>query len=124
MANKLEEYILANGQQIRDTDAAYSNVIECKAFTGYFIQKLLLLKNTHNQALTITIQGSRDFSDDQQIFDLGPSGVASTIALAATTGKDYYPCLTEPWPYIRIKIQASTIPTSGGLWAYLIGEGK
>lgn len=82
-----------------------------------FAELGFLFINTHNQAATVTVEGSFD-ADFEEPFTIGNTSLDNPFTLAAGSSASptrEYQVLGNPVPYIRIKVQFSTAPTSGEL---------
>jgi len=75
--------------------------------------KLVIFKNTHNQPISLQLQGSlnKEYTDPVNI---GPA----VTAPAGMTAPDYQ-WLREPWWYLRIVAAAAVAPSSGQLDAWI-----
>jgi hypothetical protein len=109
MPARVRDGKLFNAKTIRDTTAAVSEDIDA-ATVG---PVLLVAENTHNQALTLTYQGSMD---GVTWHDLG-----SDITLSATTGKNVQ-TLTDLWRHLRAEVTASVAPASGTVTIYWVNR--
>ena len=90
-------------EQIRDTASKTSSVADLKGFDP----KTIMFCNGLDQSVDIDIEGSNDSS----FTHVWP--IDETIAVGASVCS--YATLNDYFPYIRMKAQCATAPSSGGL---------
>jgi len=95
-----------DGLQLRDVNPHNSSVFETYARSQ---PKLVIFKNTHDQALSLQLQGSIDTGFTNPV-KIGPA----VTAPAGMTAPDYQ-WLREPWWILRIVATAAVAPSSGQL---------
>jgi hypothetical protein len=96
--------------EIRDT-SPYESAVYDTAEPGK--AKLVIFKNTHNQSLSLQLQGSLDKEYTNPV-NVGPAMTAP----AGMTAPDYQ-WLRELWWYLRIVAAAGSAPSSGQLDAWI-----
>jgi len=93
---------------LRDTDDHISNVSDNRGA----IPKTVVIYNETDQDITVQLQGDRD-SDFDVAMDMGNPFVIDA-------GTHDYATISDYLPYLRVKITASTAPTSGTVDAYIM----
>lgn len=109
-ANKpitLGEDKVFDDEAIRDTNVHNSSISDNRGF----IPKTIIIENGLDQDVSITVCGSRysDFTVELQ----------AGSAIDVTTDTEDYATLSDYFPYMRVKAQCSTAPTSGNLNVWL-----
>jgi hypothetical protein len=97
------EIIVFNDEEIRDTSEHTSSLADNRGYT----LKTIIIENGLNQTVTFECWASRngDFSNS---FQVGSSWDVSASTNTYQTSDSYF-------PYMKIKAQCSTAPTSGDL---------
>ncbi len=110
-----EETRIFTDEAITDTNAHNSSILNA----GRYKYITFYISNTHNQALTIQVNGNRTNSTT------GAVTIGTSFSVAATSGKEARTLLIENdgyLPYYFITATASIAPTSGNVNAYAIGR--
>jgi len=101
--------------EIRDTSDHFSTVMDIRTVG----KALCKLTNTHDQAVTVTLQGAT--FEDPAITD--PVDLDTGQAVAAGTTKHI--STSEPFSFLRVKAAAAVAPASGALtltWEFKHGR--
>jgi len=108
---------LFNALEIRDTDAHYSAWVP----RANVQDVLIAVASNLDAVVAVQVQGAKHSTaeDGAKVWDVG-----SPIGLEASDGSTYLTnsgLLDGPWPYLRVKVQAVTVPTAGDLDASAVG---
>lgn len=118
----LQNTALIDSLQIRDVYDHYSTWLERGVgVVGALREVLLGAASSLNQAANITVQVSRDAAGTY-VWDVGAGN--PDISLAASDGSAFltaYASLTEPWPFLRVKITCIVAPTLGQISIFQVG---
>lgn len=78
----------------------------------FFIPRTILIENTLNQSVTITVQGSR-YADFTRFVTVGNGFVVPS-------GGDAYATIADYLPFLRLRANCIVAPASGSLTAYVL----
>jgi len=103
-------------KQIRDTNAHYSSVYKRQVESKAVIKLTIVYKNTHDQDCTLTIEASVDeaFTDPVSDFTNNP------FTASANMSSPLHHTLSDYFPYLRVKAQCGTGPSSGQLDVWIL----
>ena len=105
-----EETKVFTDKEIRDTNNAFSLVVNSKRH----LKKAAIIHNGLDKDVTIRLQGSIDEAFTK------PLSVEPVVTVLA--GKEKLIITDDLIPWIRLKAQCSTNPTSGSVDAWIMGS--
>ena len=118
----LQNVAIIDSLQIRDTSDHYSPWEERGVGVVAALREIIIAAAISlDQAAGITVQVSRDAAGTN-VWDVGTSN--PDISLAASDGAAFltgYQTLSEPWPFLRVKITCSVAPAAGQISIYQVG---
>ena len=102
---------IVDALEIRDTAEHYSDVV------GFEPEKYnsltIVIENSLDQDITVQVQGALNYD-----FTIGVCNIGSSKTISANSND--YISVDDYFPFIRVKIIASTTPSAGNVNVYIV----